>query len=107
MMTDSEMKLERVRSVLSTLGRLKSDQIAHLMSDLGIEGKRVTAVDCPIANYVKKTTGETISVCSTFYEFVDEGGGKRIEDMPFSVGRFIRNFDSSIYPFLVSEAAND
>lgn len=107
MTTSYGMKLERVKSVLSTLGRLKSDQIAYLMSDLGIEGQRVTAVDCPITNYVKKTTGATISVCSTFYEFVDEGGGKQIEDMPFSVSRFIRNFDSNIYPFLVREAAND
>lgn len=107
MTTSDEMKLESVRLVLSTLGWLKSDQIANLMVDLRIEGTRVSAMDCPIANYVKKTTGETISVCSTFYEFVDEGGGKRVEDMPFSVGRFIRNFDSNIYPFLVSEAAND
>lgn len=85
---------------LDKLGALgDARDIALFLQAEGITGTHL-ATSCPVANYVWRETGVSISVCSNFWARDEAGRTYDQETVPPAVGKFIRSYDLLGFPEL-------
>lgn len=81
-----------------------ADEIAILLGRLSITGTSA-AISCPIAEYVKKETGEAVAVSQAGGARANQSGPSTEFHLPQHVRDFIRIFDNGDYPWLTKKAA--
>jgi hypothetical protein len=80
-------------------------EIARLLHNLGITGRRGEATNCPLGNFVRwRVPGLGLAYVAIDLDMVDLGGGDWFE-FPEHVYAFVRNFDEGCYPTLVEHLA--
>ena len=96
---------DSVQQVLEELGQKSPDEIAAFLEAQGITGRRGSATQCPVANYLYAQTGKMIRVGPIAYHLVVIGPGIMHGPnhlTPKNVGRFIAGFDDDDYAQLRS-----
>lgn len=112
-MTTATAVPERLRTYVDMLNHMTEDQIHDLMVLNNVKGYRAITNRCPLANYLKLKTGETVLVFEDSFEW-----GVRADVMTGfppgqclpaseSVASFVMNFDAGKYPELKCDFAED
>lgn len=93
-----EERIVEARAALRELANVGdvADIVAYLVQR-GIKGIRANSFSCPVAEYVRVTTGYKIALDSVAWRLIDEGGQ---ESVPRAVGFFITHFDLGDFPEL-------
>ncbi|HEU4967264.1 MAG TPA: hypothetical protein VFT53_07405 [Candidatus Saccharimonadales bacterium] len=85
--------------VVGKLNGMSADGIAKLFNEEGITGSTFEAFSCPIANYVKRETGQVVGMCAGWIHAGDE---KIFFTGKEPMVEFMRRFDRGVYPELRS-----
>lgn len=87
-----------------------SDQIAVLFEAEQVRGVRKRASLCPVANYIRRETGQDVRAHPLMITVITDGRGKHLRFAPIvsvgprdPVGQFMARFDEGDYPELVVE----
>lgn len=75
-----------------------ADGIAAMLAEAGIKGRRVSAFDCPLACWLSRQIGSSVSVA---YSARIRGTDERIP-LAAATGEFRFRFDDGYYPELVA-----
>lgn len=82
------------------LSELQPDEMARLFTDLGVRGRRMAAMSCAVAQFMKMETGaSSVGVDEDSIGFYEQGDYLT----PKSVCEFISKFDAGFYPELVAD----
>lgn len=83
-----------VPEAIERLRKRSANEVADILRAAGVTGEPRDAHACPIANYVKRTTGDdTVSVCGDV-AFYGRIGARHEVKMPRSAWRFVDRFDN-------------
>ncbi len=87
--------IELVRQCLDKLGKMTPLDIAHLFSYSGIHGERCDPDQCPVGNFILRSTGFAVQVGANNTTVA----GKTIKN-PYSVKGFVTSFDAGMLVIL-------
>jgi hypothetical protein len=86
--------------IIAKLGQLVPDEIARLFADENVVGELGKSRECPVARYVRRETGVTVSIDYESWRHGSEFPSYR-KLLPESVEGFIDMFDRGQYPHLI------
>lgn len=82
--------------------QMSSDEIADMLTKLGVKGLIGDGCSCPWARFLSMLTGESWSVgCVGAYCAETEEREERNVRLPYTVGMFVKRFDSGEFWNLV------
>lgn len=94
-MADNE-KVQAVADHLAKLGELAPDEIARLFRDEQITGRHCAPAHCPVANWLRRETGQSVNVLVHRWGFIGQSIFQgSLHNMPETVGEFVKRFDQT------------
>lgn len=88
--------------------QMSSDEIADMLTKLGVRGQIADGTRCPWARFLTMVTKEMWSVgCTGAYSAKTE---KQIEQnmrLPYTVGQFVKRFDRREFPALIAASISE
>ena len=102
-------KVQAVADHLAKLGELAPDEIARLFRDEQITGQHCAPAHCPVANWLRRETGQSVNVLVHRWGFAGHSVFHGLPGVvPETVGQFVKAFDrTSQYDDLAIEPENE
>jgi hypothetical protein len=90
--SETDPRVYAIAGALNDLNNIgDADDIARYFEAAGIKGRVCISNACPVAIYVRQTTGNAINITGEMWT-LDDGGWTRYS-IPVNVSSFVNNFD--------------
>jgi hypothetical protein len=98
---------ELIDRLTTCVGLMSSDEIADMLTKLGVKGRRGESCECPWARFLRILTEEYWSVGQVAAYSVAGSREELNVFLPFGVSRFVKRFDRGDFPNLIDDSVDN